>query len=136
MPKACLNCHSASIVETTKDVLILVAGESTKVILAVHGWHCLDCGAVMFFDEDESVRQLNALKYSPAKAIANQAEFIRDTRVHLNLTQQEAEEILGGNEGSFSKYEKIEAIPSRSLLHLLKILAKHPELLQEVRSYG
>lgn len=132
--QVCLNCQTTDLSLATKNIEVFSDG-TTEVVPAVYGRHCQDCGAVMFFGEDDSGRQLDLTKNLPIQAIAKQAEFVRDTRANFNLSQQEAEEIFGGAAGSFSKYECIEAIPPKALVHLLRILAKHPELLQEVRSF-
>lgn len=133
MPHMCLNCQAVRLVRTAKDILVPL-GVSPEVVPAVQGWHCPDCGAVMFFDGDGSSWKVDMPGHLPAQALVKQAEFIRDVRIRLNLTLQEAEEIFGGKEGSFDKYEYMEAIPPKALILLLKILEKRPYLLDEVRS--
>lgn len=68
----------------------------------------------------------------PGQMLVKQAEIIRDIRIRLNLTLQEAEEIFGGEEGPFDKDEDMEAIPSKALIPLLTTLEKRPDLLDEV----
>ncbi|EPA7320535.1 type II toxin-antitoxin system antitoxin MqsA, partial [Escherichia coli O45:H30] len=51
----------------------------------------------------------------------------------LSLTQKEASEIFGGGVNAFSRYEKGNAQPHPSTIKLLRVLDKHPELLNEIR---
>ncbi len=59
---------------------------------------------------------------------------IRKIRHQLKLTQKQAAEIFGGGPNAFSRYERGEAAPLRSTIHLLRLLNKHPELLKEMVS--
>jgi HTH-type transcriptional regulator/antitoxin MqsA len=59
---------------------------------------------------------------------------IRKIRKKLKLTQKQAAEIFGGGTNAFSRYERGEATPLRSTIHLLRLLNKRPELLQEIIS--
>lgn len=57
---------------------------------------------------------------------------IRRIRKKLKLTQKQAAAIFGGGPNAFSRYERGEAISSRSTANLLRLLDKHPEQLQEL----
>jgi HTH-type transcriptional regulator/antitoxin MqsA len=61
-------------------------------------------------------------------------EFILNVRKKLGLGQREAGEIFGGGVNAFSRYENGKAEPSVSLIKLLKLLDRHPELLDEIRA--
>jgi len=132
MSHLCTNCHSVRLVRTTKDIHVSV-GTLSEIVPAVSGWHYPDCGAVVLLDADDSSKHMEMPGNKLSPALTKQAAFIQDVRVKLGLTLQQAEEILGGAEGAFSKYERMEAIPPRTIVHLLRILEKHPELLPEVR---
>ena len=54
-------------------------------------------------------------------------------RKKLALDQREAAEIFGGGVNAFSRYENGKTRPSLALVKLLKVLDRHPELLEEVR---
>jgi HTH-type transcriptional regulator/antitoxin MqsA len=84
-------------------------------------------------DADDSSKHMDMPGNRLSSALTKQAAFIQDVRVKLGLTLQQADEIFGGAEGAFSRYEQMEAIPPRTIVHLLRILKKHPELLPEVR---
>ncbi len=57
---------------------------------------------------------------------------IRRIRKKLKLTQKQAADIFGGGPNAFSRYERGEASPVRATSHLLRLLDKHPEQLQEL----
>lgn len=69
-------------------------------------------------------RQVNAAIVDP--------EFIVKLRKKLALDQREAAEIFGGV-NAFSRYENGKTRPPLALVKLLKVLDRHPELLEEVR---
>lgn len=66
-------------------------------------------------------------------ACANLA-FIRATRRKLGLTQKDAARIFGGGVNAFSRYERGIVTPPRSLIALLTILDRHPELLKDLET--
>jgi HTH-type transcriptional regulator/antitoxin MqsA len=57
---------------------------------------------------------------------------VRRIRKKLGLTRKRAEEVLGGDQNTFSQYESGGARPPRALDTLLRLLDHHPELLQEI----
>jgi HTH-type transcriptional regulator/antitoxin MqsA len=50
------------------------------------------------------------------------------------LGQREAAELFGGGVNAFSRYETGKTRPPLALVKLLKVLDRHPELLDEVRA--
>lgn len=70
-------------------------------------------------------RQVNAAQVDPG--------YIASVRKKLGLDQREAAEIFGGGVNAFSRYETGKASPSIALIKLLRLLDRHPELLQEIR---
>jgi HTH-type transcriptional regulator/antitoxin MqsA len=60
--------------------------------------------------------------------------FVLHVRRKLGLGQREAGEIFGGGVNAFSRYETGKAQPPVSTVKLLKLLERHPELLDEVRA--
>jgi HTH-type transcriptional regulator/antitoxin MqsA len=109
-------------------------GEST-VIDDVTGDYCPACGEAIL-EMGESVRtsalmldfnqQVNAAAVDPT--------FIVSVRKKLSLDQREAGQIFGGGVNAFSRYENGRAKPPVSLVKLLKVLDRHPDLLAEVRA--
>jgi len=57
---------------------------------------------------------------------------MRRIRKKLGLTQKQAGEIFGGGHNAFSRYEAGAARPPKSTDALLRLLDKHPELLNEI----
>lgn len=129
----CPFCSGADLVHGTKDLPYTYKGETT-VISGVTGDYCPACGEAIL-DANESARtsklmlefnkQVNASIVDP--------QFISSVRKKLALDQQEAAEIFGGGVNAFSRYETGNTKPSLALVKLLKILDRHPELLDEVR---
>ena len=60
--------------------------------------------------------------------------FIVNVRKKLDLGQREAAEIFGGGINAFSRYESSLTKPPLALVKLLKVLDRHPDLLNEVRT--
>lgn len=129
----CPSCAAADLVRDTRDLPYTYKSRST-VIAAVTGCFCPACGESVL-DPDESARvssamlefnrQVNAASVDPA--------FIAGVRRKLALDQREAAEIFGGGVNAFSRYENGKTRPPVALVKLLKVLDRHPELLQEVR---
>lgn len=130
----CPECGGAELVQDTRDVLYTYKGE-TVIISAVSGGFCPACGEIVL-DPDQADRygeaavafqkQVNAAIVDPA--------FIVAVRKKLSLDQREAAEIFGGGVNAFSRYETGKTKPPLALVKLLKVLERHPELLEEVRS--
>jgi HTH-type transcriptional regulator/antitoxin MqsA len=71
-------------------------------------------------------KQVNAAIVDP--------QFIIKVRKKLALDQREAAEIFGGGINAFSRYETGKTKPSLALIKLLKVLDRHPDLLDELRT--
>jgi HTH-type transcriptional regulator/antitoxin MqsA len=59
--------------------------------------------------------------------------FIAKVRKKLALDQRQAAEIFGGGVNAFSRYETGKTKPPLALVKLLKVLDRHPELLEEIK---
>ncbi|AMR76647.1 type II toxin-antitoxin system MqsA family antitoxin [Cupriavidus nantongensis] len=129
----CPECGGAELVAGTRDVPYTYRGETT-VIPNVPGQWCPKCGeGVLPRDSDwvsEAMlafnRQVNAALVDPA--------YITEVRKKLRLDQREAAEIFGGGVNAFSRYETGRTKPPLALVKLLRLLDRHPELLDEVRA--
>jgi len=130
----CPACGAAKLVRDTRDMLYTYKGETTT-IAAVTGDFCPACGEAVC-DMAESARtsalmlefnkQVNASIVDP--------EFIASVRKKLALDQREAAEIFGGGVNAFSRYENGKTKPPLALVKLLKVLDRHPDLLDEVKA--
>jgi HTH-type transcriptional regulator / antitoxin MqsA len=128
----CSSCGKAKLVHDTRDMPYTYKGEVT-VLPAVTGDFCPTCGEIAL-DRNESIRigilmlefnkQVNASIIDP--------KFITSVRKKLKLDQREAAEIFGGGINAFSRYENGKTKPPLSLVKLLKVLDRHPDLLSEI----
>jgi len=80
------------------------------------------------------------MRHSPLRAYTREVnaamvdpEFIVKVRKKLALDQREAAEIFGGGVNAFSRYETGKTRPPLALVKLLKVLDRHPELLDEIK---
>lgn len=129
----CPACGTAELAHDTRELPYTYKGE-TIIIAAVEGDYCPACGESAL-DAAESARvsaamlafnrQVNASIVDPA--------FIARVRKKLALDQREAAEIFGGGVNAFSRYENGKTRPPLALVKLLKVLDRHPELLEEIR---
>lgn len=134
MKMKCPVCGGAQLIHDTRDLTHTYKGETT-VIPAVSGDFCPACGeAVLGKPEADRYgkailafnRQINSATVDP--------RFIAGVRKKLALDQREAAEIFGGGVNAFSRYENGKTRPPLALIKLLKVLDRHPELLNEVRA--
>jgi HTH-type transcriptional regulator/antitoxin MqsA len=130
----CPVCGAAELIHDTRDVPYVYKGESTA-IPAVTADFCPACGEFVLDREhgdrySEAIglfqRQVNAAYVDP--------QYIVQVRKKLDLDQREAAEIFGGGVNAFSRYENGKTKPPLALVKLFKLLDRHPELLNEVRS--
>jgi len=60
------------------------------------------------------------------------SDEVRRIRKKLGITQHQAAAICGGGPNAFGRYERGEALQLRATDNLLRLLDKHPELLDEL----
>ncbi|MFK5984625.1 MAG: type II toxin-antitoxin system MqsA family antitoxin [Pseudomonadota bacterium] len=130
----CPVCGVAELVHDTRDQSYTYKGETT-VLSAVSGDFCTACGESIL-NSEESRRTMNMMLefHKQVNAAIIDPAFISEMRKKLHLDQREAAEIFGGGINAFSRYETGKTKPPLSLVKLLKVLNKHPELLSEVRA--
>ena len=129
----CPICGKAELIHDTRDVPYTYKGEET-ILPGIEGDFCPACGEIIL-DASNSMRagslmgefnkQVNAASVDP--------QFIVSVRKKLDLDQKEAAAIFGGGVNAFSRYENGKTRPPLSLVKLLKVLERHPDLLSEVR---
>jgi len=130
----CSHCGNDSLVRATRDLPYVYKGEQT-IIQGVTGDFCTTCGEHTL-DLAESIRtsakmmafnkEVNAYEGVPA--------YIAKVRQQLDLDQRTAAEIFGGGVNAFSRYETGRTRPPLALVKLLKLLSRHPDLLDELRT--
>jgi len=130
----CPVCGAAKLVRDTRDLPYTYRGETT-VIAAVTGDWCPACGESVL-NASESARVSAAMLAFNREVNAGivDPEFIAGVRKKLALDQREAAEIFGGGVNAFSRYENGKTKPPLALVKLLKVLDRHPELLDEIRA--
>ncbi len=130
----CPSCGAAKLIRDTRDIPFVYKGEATT-LAAVTGDYCPACGEVVLNREHgdrysellgQFQRQVNAAYVDPG--------FIAKVRKKLDLDQRQAAEIFGGGVNAFSRYENGKTKPPLALVKLLKVLYRHPDLLDEVRA--
>lgn len=124
----------ADMVKDTRDTSYSYKGEAT-VIPAVMGDYCPACGEVVLAaDESMRVSALMLAFNKQVNASIVDPGFIASVRKKLALDQREAAEIFGGGVNAFSRYENGKTKPPLALIKLLKVLERHPDLLNEVKA--
>ena len=134
MTMKCPECGAAELIHDTRDLPYSYKGESTA-IPAVTAQFCPACDeSVTDMAETERVmREMQAFNKQVNSAIVDPS-FIVEVRKKLDLGQREAGEIFGGGINAFSRYENGKTKPPLALVKLLKVLDRHPDLLDEVRT--
>ena len=130
----CPTCREAELVHDTRDLPYTYKGE-TSIIPAVTGNFCPAC-AESILDATESKRVMSEMRAfaKQVNAAIVDPSFIVNVRKKLALDQREAAEIFGGGVNAFSRYESGKTKPSLALIKLLKVLDRHPDLLNELRA--
>lgn len=130
----CPSCGAAKLVRDTRDLPYTYKGEST-IIPDVTGDFCPACAEVIT-DADESRRTMALMMEFNKQVNASIVDpgFIASVRKKLALDQKEASEIFGGGINAFSRYENGKTKPPLALVKLLKVLDRHPDLLDEIRT--
>lgn len=130
----CPVCGAAELVRDTRDLPYTYKDETT-LIPAVTGDFCPAC-AESILDAAESDRVMKEMREfsKQVNAAIVDPQFIASVRKKLKLDQREAAEIFGGGANAFSRYENGKTKPPLALVKLLKVLDRHPDLLNEVRA--
>ena len=130
----CPTCGADELVHDTRDMAYSYQGVATT-IPAVTADFCPACDeSITDMAETERVmREMQAFNKQVNAAIVDPG-FIVSVRKKLDLGQREAAEIFGGGINAFSRYENGKTKPPLVLVKLLKVLERHPDLLNEVRT--
>jgi HTH-type transcriptional regulator / antitoxin MqsA len=130
----CPVCGAAELVHDTRDLPYTYKGETTT-IPAVTADFCSACDESItdIVETERVMREMQTFNKQVNAAIVDPS-FIVSVRKKLELGQREAGEIFGGGVNAFSRYENGKTKPPLSLVKLLKVLERHPDLLNEVRT--
>ncbi|AVO49234.1 antitoxin [Melaminivora suipulveris] len=129
----CPVCGAAELIHDTRDLTHTYKGESTTIADVTGQW-CPACAEVVLDRESGDRyaqciaafrRQVNAATIDPG--------YIAQVRQKLSLDQRQAAELFGGGVNAFSRYETGRTRPPLALVQLLRLLDRHPHLLQEMK---
>ena len=130
----CPVCGAAELIHDTRDLPYTYKGETTT-IPAVTADFCPACDESItdMAETGRVMREMQAFNKQVNAAIVDPG-FIFSVRKKLDLGQREAAEIFGGGINAFSRYENGKTKPPLALVKLFKLLDRHPDLLNEVRT--
>jgi len=130
----CPICGSSELIHDTRDLTYTYKGE-TSTISNVTGDFCPACDESILESVESArvMREMHDFSKQVNAAIVD-PQFIIKVRKKLALDQREAAEIFGGGINAFSRYETGKTKPSLALIKLLKVLDRHPDLLDELRT--
>ncbi|MBV1824759.1 type II TA system antitoxin MqsA family protein [Komagataeibacter oboediens] len=97
------------------------------------GWKSTISDEYIFDDStDSAIRYAQASDTLVLRQREKDAQFLKQARKSLNITQQEASKITGGGHNAFSRYENGTAKPMPAVINLFKLLSLNPDLLGEL----
>lgn len=130
----CPACGHPEMNPKTQDE-ILAYGNQSLTLHAMRGDFCPVCGEGVW--DAESYRRYTEAQMALLRAVKGDISAdIRRIRKSLKLTQKELAEVFGVGKVAFSRYERGETRPPTPLVKLLKLVERHPDLLEEMRSVG
>lgn len=127
----CPACGYPEMVVKTLDETLSYGGRSLT-LNSMRGEFCLSCGEGVW-DEESYGRYIEAQADLLRAAKGDMSVDIRRIRKNLKLTQAEAGRAFGIGKVAFSRYERGKTRPPAPLVKLLKLVQRHPDLLNEIR---
>jgi len=127
----CPNCGLSPLSHAIREMHYTYKGQSTTIPEVVVE-HCAGCKEVMFAagEHDHYGELVAAFR---KQVDADELKTIRAMRKRRGLTRHKAEGMFGGGPGDVARYESGQAHAPVALVKLLRLLGKHPELLDVVR---
>lgn len=107
-------------------------GHTAEVIQP--GWYCCECEEVVLTDADAAATDQAFIDLKAHAEGLLAGDQIRQVRKRLKLSQRMAGEILGGGPQAFQKYESRKTLASHAMSNLLRLLNKHPEMLDDLKT--
>ena len=132
-PIICSECNKGNLVASEYSDEFQHNGQALRVE-GLECYICDNCGAdpVLADQIRRNHRRIaDAKRYADGLLVGDEIRAIRN---QFDLSQQEAAELFGGGVNAFSRYENGKSRPPLALVKLLKVLDRHPELLEEVRT--
>lgn len=132
--KKCPNCCDGTLIIKYKNNELNEKDKPLK--LKQLDVRCTSCGDdVLKHLQIKSNKQISRDFYSEINGLLTSVE-VRKIRKQLKLTQKDAARLCGGGPNAFSRYERGKATPLRSTSNLLRLLSRHPEEVEYLKSYS
>jgi HTH-type transcriptional regulator/antitoxin MqsA len=131
----CVLCGKGEVALDTRDVPFTYKGQKT-FIKNIRGEYCSHCGEGYYGPEHDGNKLMAGHREFREKVdavLVEQATFVEQVRKKLGLDQREAGEIFGGGVNAFSRYETAKVRTPVSVMQLLTLLDRHPELIDEIK---
>jgi HTH-type transcriptional regulator / antitoxin MqsA len=128
---ACPACSTGTLVREVRINRFEYHGET--LTYEQPGDWCTECGEAVLSGEDMAATEALIVGFMRRVDRAQADELVRIRR-KLKLTQKQAAALTGGGHNAFSRYERGEAKPLPAVMHLFRLLGRHPELLDELRA--
>lgn len=130
----CPVCGATELIHDTRNVSYTYKGETTT-IPAVTGDFCPACNEVVLNREHgDRYSELLGVFQRQVNAAFVDPNYVAKVRKKLDLDQRQAAELFGGGVNAFSRYENGKTKPPLALVKLLKLLDRHPDLLDELKA--
>jgi len=126
----CPACASGKLVRETRTARYEYRGEIRDYEQS--GDWCSSCEEAVLTGDDMAATEELLLDFM-RQVEQRQAGELARIRRKLKLTQKQAAALTGGGHNAFSRYERGEAKPLPAIMHLFRLLDRHPELLDELR---
>ncbi|NTW82693.1 MAG: type II toxin-antitoxin system MqsA family antitoxin [Chlorobiaceae bacterium] len=128
----CPACGHPEMVDKVLDETLTYGGQSLT-LHHMHGQFCSLCGEGIW-DEESYRRYTESQETLVRTAKGDVSSEIRRIRKRLNLTQSELAQLFGVGKVAFSRYERGESRPPSPLVKLLRLVDRHPDLLDEMKA--
>ena len=127
--RPCHLCGAGTLHDGVKTITQEYNGHSFSS--ETHGAFCDHCAdGVVEFDAAEEAAWLAFRD----RVDATEAAELARIRKKLKLTQMEAAQLAGGGKNAFSRYERGQAKPVAAVVNLFRLLDRHPELLDDLKT--
>ena len=128
--KKCSFCKNGALVRKTIKQTYRYKGH--RIRLSQPGDYCNSCGEAILSSSDLKATRKQLHDWRAKIDGFLTSDEVRRIRLRLSLSQQRAALLFGGGPNAFSRYERGEALQLRATDNLLRLLDKHPALLEEL----
>lgn len=130
----CPVCGNSEMITKTVNETLSLEGQSLT-LHDMRGEFCESCGEGVW-DEMSYHRYIEGQAALVRSVRGNVGSDIRRIRKKLKLTQQDIAKLFGIGKVAFSRYERGETRPPAPLVKLLRIVEKHPDLIDEIQGFS